>query len=322
VDKQLDVDKMLESGHKLMIPGDIERSQRRGGQKMRTGDRHIESAIEFSRGRVEICAYDWRREWNGICRARPDMYIFELNLCRVGKVPLPSPSDSHPVPGSFQAGDVAFIPPHSAVQRNLAPGRRRALLCMFDRGWLDDLLPRVIPESGSKLGTTTGLGRIEWLLRNIHQEMRQNEDFGSAIVVESFANALAVELARRLALRMTTDGSGKGGLAPWRMRLVHERITSNIAAPGLEELAELCGMTVRHLCRAFKAETGKTPGQYIDAAMARHARTLLSQTNLSLSEIAHRLGFATSTSFSNAFQRATGLKPRQIERPARLVSTG
>jgi transcriptional regulator GlxA family with amidase domain len=42
---------------------------------------------------------------------------------------------------------------------------------------------------------------------------------------------------------------------------------------------------------------------------------LLSQTSLSLTEIAHRLGFATSTSFSNAFQRATGLRPRQIERP-------
>jgi AraC family transcriptional regulator len=166
----------------------------------------------------------------------------------------------------------------------------------------------------------TSLGRTEWLLLNIYQEMRCEEKFGSAIVVESFANALAVELARRLALR-STDGLRKGGLAPWRMRLLRERVTSNIVAPSLAELAELCGMTVRHLCRAFKAENGITPGKYINAAVVQHARTLLSQTNLSLVEIAHRLGFATSDGFSKAFQRTTGLKPRQIEKPTRSDSS-
>ena len=283
---------------------------------MRKGDRGIESAIEFSRGRVEIRAYDWRSEWNGIHRARPDAYILELNLSHTGKGP-PSDSDRNSVAPSFQIGDVALIPPDSRVQRNIAPGRRRALLCMFDRVWLDNLLPRLIHEGGSNSVKCSCLGKIEWLLRNIYQEMRQEENLGSAIVIESFANVLAVEVARRLASHGTNDRFRKGGLAPWRMRLLQERILSNIAAPGLTELAELCGMTVRHLCRAFKAETGMTPGQYIDAARAQHARTLLSETNFSLTDIAHRLGFATSASFSNAFQRATGLKPRQIERPIR-----
>jgi AraC family transcriptional regulator len=286
---------------------------------MRKGDRDIESAIEFPRGRVEIRTYNWRREWNGIHRARPDMYIFELNLSRGGKVPPPSHFDSDPVPGSFQVGDVAFIPPHSRVQRNIASGWRRALLCMFDRLWLDNLSPQVTHEGGSNFVETTSLGRTEWLMRNIYQEMRQEKDFGSAIVVESFANALAVELARRLASHRVDYSSRKGALAPWRMRLLRERILSNVAAPSLTDLAELSGMTVRHLSRTFKAETGITPGQYINAVRVQHARTLLSQTSLSLTDIAHRLGFATSASFSNAFQRATGLKPRQIERPTRLA---
>jgi AraC family transcriptional regulator len=267
---------------------------------MRNGTRDLESSIEFSRGRAEIRSYDWRREWNGMHRARPDMYIFELNLSR-------------------GAGDIAFIPPHSTVQRDIASGRRRALLCMFDRAWLDNLLPRVAPAGTSKFVTATGPGRIEWLLRNIYQEVRQRENLGSALVVESFANALAVELARHLALRATESDLRKGGLAPWRMRLLQQRVLSNIAAPSLTELSELCGMTVRHLCRAFKAETGMTPGQYIDAAMAQHARTLLTGTSLSLHAIARHLGFATSSSFSKAFQRATGLKPRQIRRPAKPV---
>ena len=284
---------------------------------MRNGDNEIESAIEFSRGRVEIRAFDWSPEWNGMHRARPDAYILELNLSHSGKA---SPADiDRKSATSFQVGDVAIIPPDSKVQRTLAPGWRRALLCMFDRAWLDNLLPQLIHESSSNAVQCSGLGRTEWLLRNIYQEMRQEENLGSALMVESFANALAVELARRLALHRTHDRFPKGGLAPWRMRLLQERILSNVAAPNLTELAELCDMTVRHLCRAFKAETGMTPGQYIDAARAQHARTLLSETNLSLTDIAHRLGFATTASFSNAFQRATGLKPRQIERPNKLT---
>ncbi len=282
---------------------------------MRQGDLGIEGAVEFSRCRVEIRNYEWGFEWNGMRRTRPDMYIFELNLSQNNALP-PTLEFDHPSPGSFQAGDVACILPHSKVERHMASGWRRALLCMFDREWVDDLLPRMIREGVSHLSEASNLGRLEWLLRNIYQEMRREPDFGSAIVVESFAKALAVELTRRLVSRTNDSGLQKGGLALRRMPLLQERIYSNIVAPSLSELAALCGMTVRHLCRAFKAETGLTPGQYIQIARTQHARTLLSETLLSLAEIAHHLGFATSASFSNAFQRATGLRPRQIERSA------
>jgi AraC family transcriptional regulator len=285
---------------------------------MYNSGRDIENAVDFSRGRAEIRVYDWRREWNGVRRARPEMYILELNLSHNARAVSPAHSARHDrVFNARELSDVSFIPPDSKVQRDITPGSRRALLCMFDRVWLDTLLPRSISGVGSDYLESTDHGRSEWLLRNIYREMRQEKDSGSAIVIESFANALAVELARRLASRRTEHRLRKGGLAPWRMRLLKERIFSDAAAPSLTELAALCSMTVRHLCRAFKTETGITPGQYIDAARAQHARTLLSDTNLSFTDIAHRLGFATSTSFSKAFQRTTGLKPRQIERPPR-----
>jgi AraC family transcriptional regulator len=256
----------------------------------------VETAVDFSRGRVEVRTYDWRREWNGIKRARPDMYVLELNLSR----------------GSVS--DVAFISPHARVCRNIASGRRRALLCMFDRAALDAFLPRDALKASLTVMQTTCMGRTQWLMRNIYQEMRQGENFGSSIMIESFANALAVELARQ-ALRGRKKGLRSGGIAPWRMRLVRQRLLSNVSAPHLTELAELCSMSVRHFTRAFKAETGVTAGHYVEAVRAEHARTLLSETNLSLNQVAHRLGFATSATFAIAFWRATGLKPRQIERP-------
>ena len=81
---------------------------------MRNGDRDIERAIEFTRSRVEIRFFDWRDEWNGIHRARPDMYILELNLSQESRTPVASRCDQGPVVGSFQVGDVAFRP-HQAL---------------------------------------------------------------------------------------------------------------------------------------------------------------------------------------------------------------
>jgi AraC family transcriptional regulator len=70
------------------------------------------------------------------------------------------------------------------------------------------------------------------------------------------------------------------------------------------------------LGRAFRAETGYTLGDFVEAGMVQHAHSMLAGTTLPLGEIARQLGFATSSSFSNAFQRATGLKPREVERVA------
>jgi AraC family transcriptional regulator len=108
------------------------------------------------------------------------------------------------------------------------------------------------------------------------------------------------------------------------MRRLRERVHSDLPAPSLTELAELCGMTVRHLSRAFKAETGQTLGKYVEAAMVDRARSLLAETDASVGEVASALGFASSTSFAFAFRRATGLRPSEVEgrrprRPAFVV---
>lgn len=276
---------------------------------MRMGGTGIETAVEFPHGRAEIRSYDWRTEWTGIQRARPDMYVLELNLSR---------GDGSGRSEPRRSGDVAVIHPHGEVDREIASGRRRTLLCMLDRAWLESLFPPLLDRGRGDAAGEVGLGRIEWLLRNIHHEMRREPDFGSVIVIEAFAHALAVELARRLASREGAEGVRRGGLAPWRMRLLQERILADAPAPSLAELAGLCDMTVRHLCRVFKAETGSTLGLYVERARAQRAQTLLSKTDLTLAEIAHRLGFASSTSFANAFQRATGLKPREIRRSSKL----
>ena len=145
------------------------------------------------------------------------------------------------------------------------------------------------------------------MYRELHEP-----DFASQNMIENLARQLAIEIVRRFKLRDAKPGYLVGGLAPWRMRLIQERVYSDLPVPNLEELANLCDMTVRHLSRAFRTETGLTVGKYVEAAMAERARAMLGN-GTPVREVAANLGYATSGSFSCAFRRATGLLPREVK---------
>jgi AraC family transcriptional regulator len=103
-----------------------------------------------------------------------------------------------------------------------------------------------------------------------------------------------------------------GGLAPWRLRLIRERVSSDAPLPGLEELAGSCHLTVRHLTRAYRAQTGRTLGNYIESVMVERAREML-RSALSVEQVARRLGYSHSSAFAAALRRATGLRPSETK---------
>jgi AraC family transcriptional regulator len=246
------------------------------------------------------------------------MYVFGLTLSRSNKNRQGSRSIGAATNRAIQIGPFTLAPPNSQVPRNIQQGRQRSLFCLINAASINAFLPRTPHWHEEKLWSALDLGRceFEWVLRSIHEEMR-SERFGTATMIESLTNMLAIKFIRRLELADAGCKQRIGGLSPWRMNLLNERMSGDGAMPSIAELADLCGLTERHLCRAFKAETSRTLGQYVDAAMAKRARAMLCQTTLTLAEISRRLGFATSSSFANAFQRVTGVKPGMIERPLR-----
>ncbi len=121
---------------------------------------------------------------------------------------------------------------------------------------------------------------------------------------------LAIEVARFC--EAVTDGPAVGGLASWRLRLIDERLHRYGSSPLLDELAELCGLSVRQLTRGFSASRGCTVGSYIASMRIEQAKRRL-DTNESIKEIAGLLpGFPSPSAFSYAFRRATGSTPRQF----------
>ena len=132
--------------------------------------------------------------------------------------------------------------------------------------------------------------------------------------------AIAVELARYLRVGRPEQPKA-GGLAPWQRRKITEFLqTATGVAPTAGELATLCGISRGHLMRSFKASTGQTLHEHIEEVRLDRAKTLLSNGQTTLKEIASLLGFSGPSSFSVAFRRACGLPPASFRRRFTTIS--
>ena len=70
------------------------------------------------------------------------------------------------------------------------------------------------------------------------------------------------------------------------------------------------------MTRKFKEETGYFISDYVKFARIERAK-LLQSTDLSILEIAGRLGFATRSYFSQAFREVTGMTPTHFREKER-----
>ncbi len=82
----------------------------------------------------------------------------------------------------------------------------------------------------------------------------------------------------------------------------------------LEELAEAAHFSPYHFHRIFKAATGETLHQFTKRVRLERALHLMShQPQHSLTEIALRVGFASSSDFSRSFKQKFGVPPRAFD---------
>jgi AraC family transcriptional regulator len=269
----------------------------------------VERRIDFAAGRVEVRDYAWRQPtW--------DEWSFEAYFIHLCLTPRPGPASAAFLQGGLDRpqtlGRIMFVPPGHKVRSGGAEGRQRSLQCMLSPQMIDGLLPRRPRWDSAALAEGLRLTgpEIEWTLLRIYRELRQDA-FAAEIMVEALARGLSVALMRRLGLDLRTAAPKAGGLAPWRMRLIQERANADLPAPSLADLAQLSGMSVRHLCRAFKAETGQTLAKFVEQAMIERARRLLA-TSEAVADVARAAGFSTPASFAYAFRRATGLRPSDV----------
>ncbi len=88
-----------------------------------------------------------------------------------------------------------------------------------------------------------------------------------------------------------------------------EHFTEDIS---LESVAAYAGFSKYHFERIFTEFTGVTFYQYIQQLRINYAQYLLSNPELSITDISYQAGFASSTAFTRAFRKSTGYPPSQF----------
>jgi len=107
-------------------------------------------------------------------------------------------------------------------------------------------------------------------------------------------------------------------LASRAMRLIGDGVVEREGASGL---SSRLGYTSRHLTRVLSAELGAGPLALARAHRAQAARTLLSATELSISDVAFAAGFSSIRQFNDTIQAVYETTPTQLRTLARRGSS-
>jgi AraC-like DNA-binding protein len=274
-----------------------------------------ENFLVFKGGWITVQQFKYSKPVKSIWSTGHDCYVFDLALGSRAKgstMSVVRPGEPEAKPSDM--GRVFMVPPDQTTSCGGPAGHGRNMRCFLDAEMIDSYLSGKPDWNEGHLArwdsfTICG-GEIEWFLRRMYREL-QDPDFATTDMIEMLAKQLAVEVIRAFDLRRADERYHVGGLAPWRMRLIRERVKVDGPAPSLGELASLCDMTVRHLGRAFRIETGKTIGKFVEACVVERANEKL-LAGMPVGEVAAGLGYATSGSFASAFRRATGLLPSEV----------
>jgi len=143
-----------------------------------------------------------------------------------------------------------------------------------------------------------------WLANRMVHEFRSEDDV-APLAMEGVLLEILVESAR------TIDDTAAS--APGWLRKVREFLEARyLQATGLAELAAVAEVHPVHLSREFRRHYQMTIGEYIRKRRIEHASHLLSNSRLSLSEIAKTCGFSDQSHFCALFKKHTGLTPAKF----------
>lgn len=153
---------------------------------------------------------------------------------------------------------------------------------------------------------------INRIARSMTNEI-EAERLGHAAMLEALVRQLVIHLLRsHLTVRKSSRIElSRAGPVDRRLRRAIEFMHDNYGRElALEEIASAAYLSEYHFARLFKQITGVTPHVYLANVRLEHARRLLSETSLPISEIATRVGYQSQSHFTKVFKSITGVTPR------------
>lgn len=150
---------------------------------------------------------------------------------------------------------------------------------------------------------------ILFYLRNLLSELESKLP-GYNIVCQDLLEVVLLHLMRRSEFTVTFVPSSHKSTRETAIvrRYIENHFKENLT---LDTLAEIAHVSKYYLAHNFTKEYGTSPINYLLSCRIRESLYLLTETSLSLSEIARMLGFSSPSYFSQSFRRIQGISPMQ-----------
>ncbi|MBP5977187.1 helix-turn-helix transcriptional regulator [Brasilonema sp. CT11] len=133
------------------------------------------------------------------------------------------------------------------------------------------------------------------------------------VYAEFLTHTLIAHLIRWYSVAGSKPLPANKGLSVSKVALVKDYINEHLSEVlSLEVLATVVDLSPSHFMTLFKLSTGLAPHQYVIAQRIEKAKALLTQTRLSISDIASQTGFADQSHLTRLMRRHTGLTPKAL----------
>ncbi|PSB34727.1 AraC family transcriptional regulator [Chlorogloea sp. CCALA 695] len=211
-------------------------------------------------------------------------------------------------------GDIAIIPADIFHQCNwntsvqfMVLAIEPLLLKQVGQDWVNpdriELIPRFMTAQDAP---------IQGIFSTLRKEL-ETGGIGGSLLVDSLKTALAIHLLRNYCTISPKLSSYGGGLPSAKLALVTDYINAHLHQElKLTEIAALAQISPYHFLRLFRQSMGITPHQYILQSRINQAKYLLQSRDLSIADIAVRVGFCDQSHLTRCFKRILGMTPKQF----------
>ncbi|MBQ8288992.1 MAG: helix-turn-helix domain-containing protein [Clostridia bacterium] len=213
-------------------------------------------------------------------------------------------------------GDVIFFGsyiPHAWVPDRSAPVN--VIEITFKADFIErykisgsPLLSQLTAGNLKYLRIPAGVGATAQRIRSIAAELA-SRSFGYQFAVSLELNLTLLTMLRRMGSLPEKSEQGQSQV----IRAVRDYIAAHLAEnPGLSEIAAAVYVTPHHLSYLFKKQVGIGISDYMNQQKILRTAELLSDSELSILDIALRSGFTSKSNFYRVFKEYYGITPQQM----------
>ena len=240
----------------------------------------------------------------GYCRSGTGDMIFREEVCPyqpgdITIIPRKYPHTTNSTPGTFSHWEYLFINEDAFIEKIFAGQSHR-----IHRQQMIDAINRdalFFPKEKYPALAKDVLDLMECLRKKDTFFQEESEGILAALLPK--AAQIQMSDAAQAQDHKTTRAPG---VVMQAMDYISQHYGEEVT---VEELAQHCSVSESHLRRLFTAHMKMGVLEYINFVRIHEACRMLKDTDLSISDIAFRCGFTTTSTFNRNFKRITGENP-------------